>query len=216
MHNLMKVFILPLVFFNLLSANDIYEDNALGVVLLMGDAGYGSGVIISTKGHVLTNNHVVEHNENLEAILSYQYNLDGYEEYVHSIEIIKQDKVKDLALIKINNPRTALRPINISRKVPAIGSRVHAIGHPDLEVWSYTTGYISQIREEYEWSYEDEFEHIANVYQTQTPVAEGNSGGPLLNDHGNLVGINTFGDHKNDFQNFSVTVNEIVKFLINK
>jgi S1-C subfamily serine protease len=212
----MKVFILPLVFFNLLSANDIYEDNALGVVLLMGDAGYGSGVIISTKGHVLTNNHVVEHNENLEAILSYQYNLDGYEEYVHSIEIIKQDKVKDLALIKINNPRTALRPINISRKVPAIGSRVHAIGHPDLEVWSYTTGYISQIREEYEWSYEDEFEHIANVYQTQTPVAEGNSGGPLLNDHGNLVGINTFGDHKNDFQNFSVTVDEIVKFLINK
>ena len=214
MHNLMKVFILPLVFFNLLSANDIYEDNALGVVLLMGDAGYGSGVIISTKGHVLTNNHVVEHNDNLEAILSYQYNLDGYEEYVHSIEIIKQDKIKDLALIKINNPRTALRPINISRKVPAIGSRVHAIGHPDLEVWSYTTGYISQIREEYEWSYEDEFEHIANVYQTQTPVAEGNSGGPLLNDHGNLVGINTFGDHKNDFQNFSVTVDEIIKFLV--
>ena len=216
MHYLIKVFVMPLVFFNLLFANDIYEDNALGVVLLMGDAGYGSGVIISTKGHVLTNNHVVEHNENLEAILSYQYNLDGYEEYVHSIEIIKQDKVKDLALIKINNPRTALRPINISRKVPAIGSRVHAIGHPDLEVWSYTTGYISQIREEYEWSYEDEFEHMANVYQTQTPVAEGNSGGPLLNDHGNLVGINTFGDHKNDFQNFSVTVDEIVKFLINK
>ena len=215
MYNLMKVFILPFVFFNLLSANDIYEDNALGVVLLMGDAGYGSGVIISSKGYVLTNNHVVENNENLEAILSYQYNLDGYEEYVHSIEIIKQDKVKDLALIKINNPRTALRPINISRKVPAIGSRVHAIGHPDLEVWTYTTGYISQIRDEYEWSYEDEFEHMANVYQTQTPVAEGNSGGPLLNQHGNLVGINTFGDSENDFQNFSVTVDEIIKFLIN-
>jgi len=215
MYNLMKVFILPLVFFNLLYANDIYEDNALGVVLLMGDAGYGSGVIISSKGYVLTNNHVVENNENLEAILSYQYKLDGYEEYVHSIEIIKQDKVKDLALIKINNPRTALRPINISRKVPAIGSRVHAIGHPDLEVWTYTTGYISQIRDEYEWSYEDEFEHMANVYQTQTPVAEGNSGGPLLNNYGNLVGINTFGDSENDFQNFSVTVDEIIKFLIN-
>ena len=215
MYNLIKVFILPLVFFNLLSANDIYEDNALGVVLLMGDAGYGSGVIISTKGYVLTNNHVVENNENLEAILSYQYKLDRYEEYVHSIEIIKQDKVKDLALIKINNPRTALRPINISRKVPAIGSQVHAIGHPDLEVWSYTTGYISQIRDEYEWSYEDEFEHMADVYQTQTPVAEGNSGGPLLNNHGNLVGINTFGDSENDFQNFSVTVDEIIKFLIN-
>ena len=215
MHNLIKLFILPMIFFNFLSANNIYEDNALGVILLMGDKGYGSGVIISTKGYVLTNNHVVEDNKNLEAILSYQYNLDGYEEYVHSIEIIKQDKVKDLALIKINKPRTALKPIKISRKVPTIGSQVHAIGHPDLEVWTYTTGYISQIRDEYEWSYKDEFEHMANVYQTQTPIAEGNSGGPLLNNHGNLVGINTFGDSENDFQNFSVTVGEIVKFLIN-
>lgn len=204
-----------MIFFNFLSANNIYEDNALGVILLVGDKGYGSGVIISTKGYVLTNNHVVENNENLEAILSYQYNLDGYEEYVHSIEIIKQDKVKDLALIKIIKPRAALKPIKISRKIPAIGSQVHAIGHPDLEVWTYTTGYISQIRDEYEWSYNDEFEHMANVYQTQTPIAEGNSGGPLLNNHGNLVGINTFGDNENDFQNFSVTVDEIIKFLIN-
>ena len=215
MHDLIKFFILPMVFFNFLSANNIYEDNALGVVLLMGDKGYGAGVIISSKGYVLTNNHVIENNENLEAILSYQYNLDGFEEYVHSIEIIKQDKVKDLALIKINKPRAALKPIKISRKVPAIGSLVHAIGHPDLEVWSYTTGYISQIRDEYEWSYKDDFEHMANVYQTQTPIAEGNSGGPLLNNHGNLVGINTFGDNENDFQNFSVTVDEIIKFLIN-
>ena len=215
MHNLIKFFILPMIFFNFLSANNIYEDNALGVVLLMGDKGYGAGVIISSKGYVLTNNHVIENNENLEAILSYQYNLDGFEEYVHSIEIIKQDKVKDLALIKINKPRAALKPIKISRKVPAIGSLVHAIGHPDLEVWSYTTGYISQIRDEYEWSYKDDFEHMANVYRTQTPIAEGNSGGPLLNNHGNLVGINTFGDNENDFQNFSVTVDEIIKFLIN-
>ena len=215
MHYLIKVFVMPLVFFNLLFANDIYEDNALGVVLLMGDAGFGSGVIISSSGYVLTNNHVIENNENLEAILSYKYELDGYQEYVHSIEIIKQDKVKDLALIKINNPRTSLRPIKISRKVPAIGSQVHAIGHPDLEVWTYTTGYISQIREEYEWSYADKYEHIANVYQTQTPIAEGNSGGPLLNNHGNLVGINTFGASENDFHNFSVKVDEIIKFLIN-
>ena len=181
----------------------------------MGDAGFGSGVIISSQGYILTNNHVVEGNENLEAILSYHYDLEGYEEYVHSIEILKQDKVKDLALLKINNPRTALKPVKISKKVPAIGSQVHAIGHPDLEVWTFTTGYISQIRNEYEWTYKDEFEHMANVYQTQTPIAEGNSGGPLLNNHGNLVGINTFGDSENDFQNFSITVDEIIKFLIN-
>ena len=132
MHYLNKIFLLPILLMNLLQANDIYEDNALGVVLLMGDAGFGSGVIISSKGYVLTNNHVIENNENLEVILSYHYDLDEYEEYVHTIEVIKQDKVKDLALIKINNPRTALKAIKISRKVPSIGSMVHAIGHPDL------------------------------------------------------------------------------------
>ncbi len=215
MYYLIKIFFLPIIFINLLNANNIYDVNAPGVVLLMGDSGYGSGVIISSKGYVLTNNHVVEGNENLEVILSYTYNLDEYEEYVHSIEVIKQDKLRDLALIKINKPRTSLKPIKISRKIPKIGSQVHAIGHPDLEVWTYTTGYISQIRDDYVWTYEDDFEHIANVYQTQTPIAEGNSGGPLLNSYGNLVGINTFGDEKNDFQNFSVAVDEIIKFLIN-
>ena len=97
MHYLIKIFFLPILFINLLHANDIYEINAPGVVLLVGDLGYGSGVIISSKGYVLTNNHVVEGNENLKVILSYKYNLDEYEEYVHSIEIIKQDKLRDLA-----------------------------------------------------------------------------------------------------------------------
>ena len=215
MHYLNKIFLLPILFINLLQANDIYQNNALSVVLLMGDSGFGTGVIISSQGYVLTNNHVIDGNENLAAILHYKYNLDEYEEYVHSIEIIKQDKLKDLALIKINNPKTLLKPIKISGKVPSIGSKVHAIGHPDLQVWSYTTGYINQIRDDYEWSYKDDSEHMANVYQTQTPIAEGNSGGPLLNNHGNLIGINTFGDSENDFQNFSVTVDEIIRFLIN-
>ena len=216
MHNLIKIFVISFLFFNLsLNANDVYKDNELGVVLLIGDEGYGSGVIISTSGYILTNSHVVEGNNNLEAILNYNYYLDEYEDHVHSIEIIKQDKIRDLALIKINKPKTLLRPIKISRKVPAIGSQVHAIGHPDSEFWSYTTGYISQIRSDYEWTYDDDEDHVANVYQTQTPIAGGNSGGPLLNNHGNLVGINTFGDTKNNFQNFSIAVDEIIDFLVN-
>tara|TARA_A100001234_G_scaffold192209_1_gene179282 strand:+ start:8112 stop:8759 length:648 start_codon:yes stop_codon:yes gene_type:complete len=214
MWHLIKVFMLPMLFFSFLNANDIYEENTLGVVLLMGDIGFGSGVIISSEGYILTNNHVVEGNDDLKAVLSYQYNLTEFDDYVHSIEILKQDKVKDLALLKINNPRILLKPIKVSRKIPVIGSKVHAIGHPDLEVWTYTTGYISQIRDDYKWTYNDESEHIANVYQTQTPIAEGNSGGPLLNNHGNLVGINTFGNGENNFQNFSITVDEIIKFLI--
>ena len=96
MHYLSKILILPILFINLLQANDIYQNNALSVVLLMGDSGFGTGVIISSQGYVLTNNHVIDGNKNLEAILHYKYNLDEYEEYVHTIEIIKQDKQNKL------------------------------------------------------------------------------------------------------------------------
>lgn len=214
MHNLIKILVISFILSNPLNANNIYDESSMGVVLLIGDKGFGSGVIISSKGYILTNNHVIEGNENLEAILNYKYDLGEYNEFVHSVKIIKRDKVKDLALLKIIKPNTALKAINMSRNIPSIGSQVHAIGHPDLEVWSYTTGYISQIRNEYEWSYDENTDHVANVYQTQTPIAEGNSGGPLLNNHGNLVGLNTFGDSENDFQNFSITVDEIIKFLV--
>ena len=54
MHNLIRIFVISFLFFNLsLNANDIYKDNELGVVLLVGDEGYGSGVIISTSGYIL-------------------------------------------------------------------------------------------------------------------------------------------------------------------
>ena len=58
-------------------------------------------------------------------------------------------------------------------------------------------------------------EHKANVYQTQTPISEGNSGGPLLNNHGNLIGINTFGSKEVQSLNYAVDVTEIVRFLVN-
>ena len=196
-----------------IDANEIYNKNERGVVLIMGDNGIGSGVILSQKGYVLTNSHVISNNPNLKVLLNYNYPLEKYEDYSHEVIIIKQDQSKDLALIKIKNPKTLLHTIKVSKKIPNIGDKVHAIGHPQSAIWTYTVGYISQIREDFEWTYEDEVERVANVYQTQTPIHEGNSGGPLLNSYGNLIGINTFKNEETSFHNFSLSVDEIISFL---
>ena len=194
-------------------ANEIYDKNERGVVLIMGDNGFGSGVILSQKGYVLTNSHVISDNPNLKVLLNYNYPLDNIEDYSHDVIILKQDQSKDLALLKIKNPKTLLHTVKVSKKIPNIGDKVHAIGHPQSAIWTYTVGYISQIREDFEWTYEDGIERIANVYQTQTPIDEGKSGGPLLNSYGNLIGINTFKNEETSFHNFSLSVDEIISFL---
>ena len=201
---------------SLSDGNSIFSKNAPGLVFLMTDTGTASGVIISNKGYVLTNWHAIDGVDVHESSigLHWAYDLGEYENYLVKFEVIKFDKTKDLALLKIINPPKNLKAIKISKVIPPIGSESHAIGHPNGEIWTYTKGYISQHRNNYEWQYEENgIKHIANVYQTQTPITEGNSGGPLLNSHGNLIGINTFGSKKFQALNYAVGVSEIIKFI---
>ena len=95
----------------------------------------------------------------------------------------------------------------------AVGEEAHAIGHPDSELWTYTKGYISQLRPDYQWEYINGEKMHATVIQIQTPINPGNSGGPLLNKHGNLIGINAFANLDKQLMNFAISVEEIIKFL---
>ena len=186
--------------------NEIYQKNISGVAIVLSDQGSGSGVILSRSGYVLTNYHVVEKQKQVEIfILGGKTPETGY--------VVKSDKKKDLALIKIQNSKINLSPIKISKIIPKIGSEAHAIGHPNGEFWTYTKGYISHLRDDYEWSYDQKFIMKADVIQTQTPINGGNSGGPLLNQSGNLIGIATFGTPENEGLNFAIRVEEIIRFL---
>ena len=222
MHNLNKInlalAILMLSTTILASNEKIFEQANSGVVLIMGDDGFGSGALISSQGHILTNYHVIAESKELEVALYHTYDLgDDFKKYFFEARLIKVDPEKDLALIKLIDPPKNLNVLRISRIVPPIGSQVHAIGHPNTEFWSYTTGYISQMKHDYEWQYEEGgMQHVATVYLTQTPIDEGNSGGPLLNSHGNIVGVNTFGSSSASFQNYSVSAEEVVKFLASR
>ena len=214
MHYIKKLNLLLLIgFISWLPASntDIFYSNVSGVVFIAGDNGIGSGVIISNDGHILTNWHVIEDNPNLHALTLGE---GDYDENLRGLELIKYDPQKDLALLKLKTIPKNVRVIKISKVVQKVGERVHAIGHPRGEMWSYTMGYISAFREGYTWKDpENDQEFSGDVYQMQTPINPGNSGGPLLNEHGNLIGINTFIDPNSQNITFAVTVKAIVSFL---
>ena len=75
---------------------------------------------------------------NLKVLLNYNYPLDNIEDYSHDVIILKQDQSKDLALLKIKNPKTLLHTVKVSKKIPSVGDKVHAIGHPQSAIWTYT------------------------------------------------------------------------------
>jgi putative serine protease PepD len=172
----------------------VYEKVADGVVNVTSTAiqmdfffnafptqGSGSGSIIDTKGHILTNHHVVANAQKLEVTLA-----DGSK---WPAKLIGSDPDNDLAVIKIDAPREKMKVISMGdSKNLRIGQKVLAIGNPFGLQRTLTTGIISSlgrtIRSEVGTLIED-------VIQTDAAINPGNSGGPLLNSDGEIVGINS-------------------------
>ena len=172
----------------------VYEKVADGVVNVTSTAiqmdfffnayptqGSGSGSIIDTRGHILTNHHVVADAQKLEVTLA-----DGSK---WSAKLVGSDPDNDLAVIKIDAPREKLKVISMGdSKNLRIGQKVLAIGNPFGLQRTLTTGIISSlgrtIRSEAGTLIED-------VIQTDAAINPGNSGGPLLNSDGEIVGINS-------------------------
>ena len=172
----------------------VYEKVADGVVNVTSTAiqmdfffnafptqGSGSGSIIDTKGHILTNHHVVANAQKLEVTLA-----DGSK---WPAKLIGSDPDNDLAVIKIDAPKEKLKVISMGDSGNLrIGQKVLAIGNPFGLQRTLTTGIISSlgrtIRSEVGTLIED-------VIQTDAAINPGNSGGPLLNSDGEIIGINS-------------------------
>ena len=143
--------------------------------------GSGSGSIIDTQGHILTNNHVIRDAQKLEVTLG-----DGSK---WPAKLVGTDLDNDLAVIRIDTPGEKLKllPMGDIRKLQ-VGQKVLAIGNPFGLGLTLTTGIISSlgrnIRSEVGSMIED-------LIQTDASINPGNSGGPLLNSDGEMIGINT-------------------------
>jgi len=195
----------------------MYAKNAPGVVFLttpLLDV-FASGCLISADGDIITNWHVVEGNEKM---LVWFYDkditkLDDLGKNTTVADVIGIDKERDLALLKIQAGKYKLKPLTMGKKYElSVAQDVFAIGHPEGQIWTYTDGTISQIRDKHEWTYSDGSKHIANLIQTHTPINTGNSGGPLFDNKGKLIGINTNSIPGSQGLNFAINIDEIKSF----
>jgi len=140
----------------------------------------GSGTIISKKGLILTNNHVIKGSDRLIVTLS-----DGSK---WPAELVGADPVTDLAVIRIAAPPGRLTVIPMGRSDQLrVGQKVLAIGNPFGLERTLTTGIISAIRKRIKT---DDLE-VEEVIQVDASINPGNSGGPLIDSDGKMIGINT-------------------------
>ena len=194
-----------------------YRKVAPAVVFVISkDKAFGSGVVIDKKGSIITNWHVVKDLPNVVVVFKPKNSAELKKELAFTAQVIKIDKKRDLALLKINTPPKNLTYMKLGNSSSlAVGQDVHAIGHPKGEIWTYSKGFVSQIRSNYKWTSKEGSTHRATVVQTQTPISPGNSGGPLFDDKGNLIGINSF-QFPGESLNYAVAVNEVKSFLTSK
>ena len=201
-------------------AEEIFEDYADSVVLIGNTNKWatGSGFFIKHNGlKIITNWHVVEGTKNVDVWLKpkekkeIEYLLSNVDSYKG--KVVKTNKKKDLAMIEIKGISHRIKPVIFgSYKKIKIGEMGFAIGHPEGLGWTFTSGMISQIRPNHSWPYENS-KHHASVIQTQTPINQGNSGGPLFNKRKELIGVNTFTTAKAENLNFAVSVDDLIEFI---
>jgi S1-C subfamily serine protease len=139
--------------------------------------GMGSGFVIDSEGHILTNYHVIESARQVEVTTS--------DKKKYKAQIIGVDPPHDLAVIQIPSKSVPQAEIGDSKNL-IVGQKVFAIGNPFGLSGTMTRGIISSIR-----SLRGERGFIDEAIQTDAAINPGNSGGPLLNSRGQVIGINS-------------------------
>lgn len=193
-----------------LDSAEIFEQAAPSVALIITDKAIGSGSYIGNN-YILTNWHVVADSPIAGVFFKPPSgNLDLSVDDVVIGVVKTHDLRRDLALLRVSEVPFNVTPLRFGLQSEIkIGMDVHAIGHPTGEIWTYTKGVISQIRKNFSWRKG----RSANVIQTQTPINSGNSGGPLLNDKGEIIGINTFSSTIAENLNFAIALDELIDFV---
>ncbi|WP_132143881.1 S1C family serine protease [Luteibacter rhizovicinus] len=137
----------------------------------------GSGVIVKEDGYVLTNNHVIANADDIQVLL--------YDGRVAKAQVVGSDEETDLAVLRVDAGNLPAIPMSEEGVKPRVGDVVLAIGNPFGIGQTVTMGIVSAIGRQLNLS------SLENFIQTDAAINFGNSGGALVNAHGELVGINT-------------------------
>jgi putative serine protease PepD len=178
-----------------LSVSDIYRTNSKGVVEInvtsdgqqtpfggqQAQEALGSGFVYDDQGHIITNEHVVD---GATSITVRFWNGNTY-----SAELVGSDSSTDLAVIKVNAPASVLQPLTLAdSRTVAVGDPVVAIGSPFGLENTVTSGIVSALHRSI--TSPNNFS-IDDSIQTDAAINHGNSGGPLLNSSGRVIGVNS-------------------------
>jgi S1-C subfamily serine protease len=176
-----------------MSVNEIYERAAPGVVQIASTSrasdafsgntpdALGSGFVIDKAGHIVTNFHVVEDADEIRVSFSNRDTVGA--------ELIGTDPSTDLAVLQVDADASALTPLPLGDSDDVrVGDPVVAIGNPFGLDRTATAGIVSALQRLITAPNDFAIDH---VIQTDAPINHGNSGGPLLNAHGEVIGVNT-------------------------
>jgi putative serine protease PepD len=169
------------------TATQVYQRDASGVVSIKvvdadgGDS--GTGIVLNDEGLILTNNHVISEGTSISVSPGKSVNIS------RTASVVGTDPNSDLALIKINPAGLGLKPLKlISSSSVQVGDSVYALGNPYGLTETLTKGIVSALEREIS---APDGATIKDVIQTDAPLNPGNSGGPLLNAEGDVIGVNS-------------------------
>ena len=167
-----------------LTAQEVYAKVNPATVLVVAEQGesalVGTGVIMTADGYVITNAHVISGGETCWVVLA-----NGMD---YTAQLVGYDTDEDLAVLKLENAQDLPVAEFGNSDLAVVGDRVYAIGNPlGIELrGTLTEGILSAINRDVELE-----GRILNVLQTTAALNNGNSGGPLINRYGQVIGINT-------------------------
>lgn len=170
-----------------LSATQIYKQASAGVVAIKAvtpqGADSGTGIVLNDKGLILTNDHVVSGASSLAVATG------GASSTSRSATLVGEEANGDLALIRVDPAGLGLKPLSlVSAKSVQVGDGVYAIGNPYGLDETLTRGIVSALNRSIS---APDGAKISGALQTDAALNPGNSGGPLLNDQGEVIGVNS-------------------------
>jgi S1-C subfamily serine protease len=174
--------------------NDIYRASAPGVVHITATSettdffggmqrqqSIGSGFVIDKAGHIVTNDHVVQGASSVEVSFSNNESMKA--------KVVGRDPATDIAVLEVHAPSRALKPLTLGDSSTVhVGDQVIAIGNPLGYDRSVTSGIVSAVQRSI--TAPNAVSTIGHVIQTDAALNHGNSGGPLLNAAGQVIGVN--------------------------
>jgi putative serine protease PepD len=170
-----------------LTATQIYQKDSDGIVTIKVSTADGSdlgtGIVLNSKGLILTNDHVVKDAESITVNSAHDDSL------TRAAKLVGEEANEDLALIQINPAGMGLKPLAFASSSAAqVGDQVYAIGNPYGLEETLTKGIISALGRQIS---APDGHAITDAIQTDAALNPGNSGGPLINEEGAVIGVNS-------------------------